>query len=85
VVESKSTITGFFKDNPQQVALDVDLVRRGSTVVTSAGATFKVRNIIYQGVDFSSNVGAGLSAWRAATIIRRHGGDVSIQRVGPKQ
>lgn len=84
-VESKSTITGFFANNPRQVALDVDLIRRGATVVTSTGATFTVRSMIYQGVDFSSNMGAGLAAWRTATIIRQYGGDVSIQRVGPKQ
>jgi RHS repeat-associated protein len=85
VVESKSTITGFFVDNPRQIAADVDLVRNGAIVTTSRGASFQVRRLIYQGVDFTTNMGAAMSNWRAATIIRQAGGDVSIQRVGPKQ
>jgi hypothetical protein len=86
VVESKSTLTGFFKDNPGQVALDIDLMRNGARVVTPGGVTYTgVRHVIYQGVDFTSNAAASLANWRAATIIRQLGGDVSIQRVGPKQ
>jgi RHS repeat-associated protein len=84
-VEVKSTITGVFIDNPRQNAADVALLSNGATIIDGSGVARTVRLLSYQGVDFSSNLSAGFSSWRAGRVVRQNGGDAIIHPIGPKQ
>lgn len=54
-VEVKTTITGIYKLNPQQVEFDVDTVRGGTTLL---GSGIPVNGVMYRGVNFGGTLNA---------------------------